>query len=74
MRFLIGNWAWILGYFRDNIQEESSIGFTRILRKCKDSIKIWFFQAEHDLYIPGLDENRCSSDFVHDIWICYKLQ
>ena len=33
-----------------------------------------FFQAEHALYTPGLDENRGNSDFVHDIWICYKLQ
>ena len=33
-----------------------------------------FFQAEHALYTLGLDENRGSSDFVHDIWICYKLQ
>ena len=32
------------------------------------------FQAEHTLYTPGLDENRGSSDFVHAIWICYKLQ
>ena len=29
-----------------------------------------FFQAEHALYTPGLDENRGSRDFVHDIWIC----
>ena len=33
-----------------------------------------FFQAEHALYTPGLDENRGSSDFIHDIWICYKVQ
>ena len=32
------------------------------------------FQAEHALYTPCLDENRGSSDFVHDIWICYKVQ
>ena len=35
--------------------------------------KICFFQAEHALYTPGLDENRGSSDFVDDIWICYKI-
>ena len=23
---------------------------------------------------PGLDENGGSSEFVHNIWICYKLQ
>ena len=38
----------------------------------------WFlhpiFQAEYTFYTPGLDENRGSSDFVHDIWICYILQ
>ena len=33
-----------------------------------------YFQAEHALYTPGLDDNRGSSDFVHDIWICYKVQ
>ena len=32
------------------------------------------FQAEHALYTPDLDENSGSSDFVHAIWICYKLQ
>ena len=32
------------------------------------------FQTEHALYTPGLDENRGSSDFVHDIWIYYKVQ
>ena len=31
------------------------------------------FQADHALYTPGLDENRVSSDFVHDIWICYEV-
>ena len=31
-----------------------------------------FFQAEHPLYTPGLNENRGSSDFVHNIWIFYK--
>ena len=33
-----------------------------------------FFQAEHALYTPGLDENRGSGNFVHDIWMCYKVQ
>ena len=32
------------------------------------------FQAEHALYTHGLDENRGSSDFVNNIWICYRLQ
>ena len=32
-----------------------------------------YFQAEHALYTPGLDENRGSSNFVHDIGICYKI-
>ena len=31
-------------------------------------------QAEYALYTAGLDENRGSSDFVHDFWICYKVQ
>ena len=32
------------------------------------------FQAKHAFYTPGLDENRGSSDFAHDIWICFKVQ
>ena len=32
-----------------------------------------FFQADHALYTPGLDENRVIGDFVHDIWICYEV-
>ena len=32
-----------------------------------------FFQADHALYTPGLDENRIIGDFVHDIWICYEV-
>ena len=40
-----------------------------------NSMDEWdFFQAKHALYTPVLDENCGSSDFVQDIWICYKLQ
>ena len=42
-----------------------------------EKFKAWtmfLFQAEHALYTPGLDENQGSSDFVHDLWIRYKLQ
>ena len=37
------------------------------------SHKKLFFQADHALYTPGLDENRVIGNFVHDIWICYEV-
>ena len=34
----------------------------------------YFFQADHALYTPALDENRVSWRIVQGIWICYKVQ
>ena len=50
-----------------NTDKSHAHGFLRM-----PNIKL--FQAEHALYTPGLDDNCGSSDFVHNIWICCKLQ
>ena len=55
---------------------QSEEAFLKSIRSAKyfKEVKKRDFQAEHALYTPGLDENHGSSDFVHDIWICYKVQ
>ena len=40
----------------------------------KVTMKFSRLNSEQALYTTGLNENRGSSDFVHDIWICYKVQ
>ena len=61
------------GYFTDII--EGTFEFLKKKMFClfEQMSKHDFFQADHALYTPGLDENRVIGDFVHDIWICYEV-
>ena len=56
----------------ENLNEQLSLLLCEFLKSQLNLTN--FFQADHALYTPGLDENRVSREIVHGIWIYYKVQ